>query len=274
MSGQGFGISGHKNNYSSSVRCGNWVEDLIGDELANTRPGTRMDLMTTNRADFRNPSRVTTPHVPDNIKMETSREIKQRNRDGQSYDLIFTHCLSEDPADLQSQRYKTTVGKSFSGGGAGEPNKSSSGLDASDTDSRARCKGSPFRQNTLRTGPPSSATNGGSPTPPLGGGGLGSSASVVSHTTLGSPGSGRALQQGGMESITSRPRTRQLLDNAAREKRVVNSYRTESNSMYSRTPKIEYKVRGPEGNVNMPNVHKSHEFSTGYVNPNFIGGKR
>ena len=34
MSGGGFGICGHKNQFSSGVRCGNWVEDTVGGNLA------------------------------------------------------------------------------------------------------------------------------------------------------------------------------------------------------------------------------------------------
>ena len=36
MSGPGFGICGHRNHYSSYVRHGNWVEDKIGVDLANS----------------------------------------------------------------------------------------------------------------------------------------------------------------------------------------------------------------------------------------------
>lgn len=41
MSG-GFGVAGHKNAFSTGVRCGNWVEDTFGQELAqqqSDRPG-------------------------------------------------------------------------------------------------------------------------------------------------------------------------------------------------------------------------------------------
>ena len=30
----GFGIAGHRNNYSTGIRNGNWVEDTIGGKLA------------------------------------------------------------------------------------------------------------------------------------------------------------------------------------------------------------------------------------------------
>lgn len=33
MNGSGFGICGHRNSYNSGVRHGNWVEDLIGQDL-------------------------------------------------------------------------------------------------------------------------------------------------------------------------------------------------------------------------------------------------
>ena len=31
----GFGIAGHRNNYSTGIRNGNWVEDTIGGKLAD-----------------------------------------------------------------------------------------------------------------------------------------------------------------------------------------------------------------------------------------------
>jgi hypothetical protein len=34
MSSQGFGICGHRNSFSTGVRCGNWIEDTFGADLA------------------------------------------------------------------------------------------------------------------------------------------------------------------------------------------------------------------------------------------------
>ena len=34
MSSSGFGICGHRNSFSTGVRCGNWIEDTFGKDLA------------------------------------------------------------------------------------------------------------------------------------------------------------------------------------------------------------------------------------------------
>lgn len=44
---RGFGIAGHRNNYSTGVRNGNWVEDSIGDKLASGGAIASYDQATT-----------------------------------------------------------------------------------------------------------------------------------------------------------------------------------------------------------------------------------
>lgn len=55
--GGGFGIAGHKNNYSQGVRCGNWVEDKIGMDLVSTGVSHPDHFMTETRAHFSQPKR-------------------------------------------------------------------------------------------------------------------------------------------------------------------------------------------------------------------------
>lgn len=37
MSSSGFGICGHRNSFSTGVRCGNWIEDTFGKDLASKK---------------------------------------------------------------------------------------------------------------------------------------------------------------------------------------------------------------------------------------------
>jgi hypothetical protein len=52
----GFGICGHKNWYSSSVRCGNWVEDTIGAEIGGIKQDIPLSNLSEAREEFRVPS--------------------------------------------------------------------------------------------------------------------------------------------------------------------------------------------------------------------------
>jgi hypothetical protein len=52
----GFGICGHKNNFNSKVRCGNWVEDVIGSDLSENRPPPPVRMQSEAQANNIDPS--------------------------------------------------------------------------------------------------------------------------------------------------------------------------------------------------------------------------
>jgi len=87
---QGFGICGHKNNFSTKILNGNWVEDRIGMRLATSRPEPNWDGLTTDtRENFINPALMgdkQTRDCPpiDNVAIEAGRK-------GLSADTLFGH---------------------------------------------------------------------------------------------------------------------------------------------------------------------------------------
>lgn len=54
----GFGIAGHKNNYSNGVRCGNWVEDKFGMDLATSGARNSDHFKTEAQAHFVAPKKM------------------------------------------------------------------------------------------------------------------------------------------------------------------------------------------------------------------------
>ncbi|CAM9440343.1 unnamed protein product, partial [Choristocarpus tenellus] len=100
MSCTGFGICGHKNSYSNSTKCGNWVEDRIGKATAAyLQNAERPNLgSTVVRDDFVHPGTM-----PGNAalcgntagQMFSAADIKDKNRNGVSFDLLFGHV--KDP---------------------------------------------------------------------------------------------------------------------------------------------------------------------------------
>ena len=86
----GYGICGHKNNFSTKILNGNWVEDRIGMRLASSRPEPNWDGLTTDtRENFINPALMgdkQTRDCPpiDNVAIEAGRK-------GLSADTLFGH---------------------------------------------------------------------------------------------------------------------------------------------------------------------------------------
>ena len=90
---QGFGICGHKNNFSTKILNGNWVEDRIGMRLAETRPEvTREGITTDTRENFIDPKYMSDRQTRDcppinNVAIESARR-------GLSSDTLFGHGKS------------------------------------------------------------------------------------------------------------------------------------------------------------------------------------
>jgi hypothetical protein len=133
--GDGFGICGHKNWYSSSVRCGNWVEDTIGAEVGKHKKRVALSSTTEARAQFTAPStRVTTKNSQESPNQgggktyarDLPKSILMNHRgDGQIhlpyhdekakqtvYGSIFGRTTSDDPSSVTRQRQLRMLGLS------------------------------------------------------------------------------------------------------------------------------------------------------------------
>mmetsp|Transcript_24341 Transcript_24341/g.24948 ORF Transcript_24341/g.24948 Transcript_24341/m.24948 type:complete len:186 (+) Transcript_24341:93-650(+) len=102
---QGSGMCGHKNSYSSNVRYGNWNEDKFGTEILSTREVPNLSYDTEYTANHRDPKTVSLDPRILSIKMESLEEIRGKNKDGLSYNLIFQHGEHKEPP---AERFSTT----------------------------------------------------------------------------------------------------------------------------------------------------------------------
>lgn len=105
---QGYGICGKKNVYSSKSRLGNWVEDLVGQDLVAVRriPQSRFETeYSTQHCDPRDMVRDST--VPE-VKLESVEVLKAKNKEGMPYSLLFEHNFSDIPT---SERYQSTASR-------------------------------------------------------------------------------------------------------------------------------------------------------------------
>ncbi|CAM9425927.1 unnamed protein product [Scytosiphon promiscuus] len=118
MSATGFGICGQKNSYSSRTKCGNWVEDRIGKAMAATLAKAPRPALgsTVERDDFIHPARMTNTTVlsGDDTEVMSAADIKDKNREGVSFDLLFGHVRDSQHADdLRQGRFLTNAWESF-----------------------------------------------------------------------------------------------------------------------------------------------------------------
>ncbi|CAM9318082.1 unnamed protein product [Pylaiella littoralis] len=121
MSATGFGLCGQKNSYSSRTKCGNWVEDRIGKEIsASLAKAPRSALgSTVERDDFVHPAKMTDRTVlpGDDTKIMSAADIKDKNREGVSFDLLFGHVRDSKHADdlrqARRDRFLTNAWESF-----------------------------------------------------------------------------------------------------------------------------------------------------------------
>ncbi|KAF0696474.1 Aste57867_12769 [Aphanomyces stellatus] len=85
----GYGISGHKNSFSSRVKIGNYVEDQYGAKLARESVACPMNGKTEVQDKFGDPSAIhTSETVPPTPEAETQSYVQ---RTGLSYNLLFPH---------------------------------------------------------------------------------------------------------------------------------------------------------------------------------------
>src|SRR5690554_3290235 len=114
MSGTGFGIAGHKNSYSTSVRCGNWVEDSVGHSLMHSRSEQAMDYTTEARRNFIDPKLMEEDPLASRVKIPSLAEITVKSREGLSWNVMFSHGDEQETAD----KYRTVNSTQFHAYGA------------------------------------------------------------------------------------------------------------------------------------------------------------
>jgi len=86
MSGSGFGICGHLNSYNAGVRQGNWVEDLIGQDIASVRGrGQTNEFQTESKANYTHPAEMKQGAE------DSKASANQDSRSGLPGRLLFNH---------------------------------------------------------------------------------------------------------------------------------------------------------------------------------------
>ena len=118
-SGGGYGITGSRNVFSTRTHIGNWVEDVIGNDLVQPtrRPFTTL-YETAAMNDWIEPSLQTVRTGPNTAKFSGSvrylskEELKIKNKEGMPYDLLFQH--GKNGEDIPpNQRYQAQSTLSF-----------------------------------------------------------------------------------------------------------------------------------------------------------------
>jgi hypothetical protein len=111
MSGSGgYGVAGHKHAYATGVRCGNWVEDSVGAELAARAVVPVMAGESEARRHFSDPAGKAAARPEQAGERPSMRGLEQT--------VLLAHCekgnvhaIAHDPA-----RFQTTHATSFAGG--------------------------------------------------------------------------------------------------------------------------------------------------------------
>ncbi|OQS04980.1 serine/threonine-protein phosphatase [Thraustotheca clavata] len=91
MSTTGYGISGHKNSFSSTVKIGNYVEDQFGAALAKSSIECSQLGLSEVQANFSDPQSKPPPEDKRSIHHETEQYVA---RTGLSYSLLFPHGMA------------------------------------------------------------------------------------------------------------------------------------------------------------------------------------
>ncbi len=111
----GFGICGHKNQYSSAVKNGKWVEDLIGMDLARNPPKPQTPYTTETREKMIDPKDMPNNAGGGSLKMLTASEIKHKNKNGLPADLLFAHLGAPGPDRFTSVSHLCYTGGKTTG---------------------------------------------------------------------------------------------------------------------------------------------------------------
>lgn len=101
MAQGGFGMCGHKNYYSSSVRYGNWNEDRYGTEILTKREVPPLNYETEYTSNHRDPKTVSIDPKVLSVKLESLDELRAKNKEGLTYGLIFKHGEQDEPPQVR-----------------------------------------------------------------------------------------------------------------------------------------------------------------------------
>ncbi|EQC37416.1 hypothetical protein SDRG_05020 [Saprolegnia diclina VS20] len=96
MSSTGYGISGHKNAFSSAVKVGNYVEDQFGAQLAKGSVEWPQLGRSEVQDNFADPRLKPPPEDKRGVHHETEAYVAQS---GLSYSLLFPHGPSGKEGD-------------------------------------------------------------------------------------------------------------------------------------------------------------------------------
>jgi hypothetical protein len=106
---QGHGICGAKNNYSSTAKLGNWVEDTIGQDLLAMPDRVLVGSYMSTSGDFYRDPKDQPEGPPMPMNMPSTQELKAKNKEGMSYSLIFDHGLKEITPEVLVRRTSYVV---------------------------------------------------------------------------------------------------------------------------------------------------------------------
>jgi len=118
MSGYGFGICGHKNEYSNGVLCGNWSQDQKYKDVC-------MTPIKNNKSKVAIPSeKILNNSAPrHDIQYLSGKEIARKNQMSLSYSSLFGHSGScSSSYDEEAGRFLTVNQISYGKTGEGTTN--------------------------------------------------------------------------------------------------------------------------------------------------------
>ena len=106
MAGYGFGICGHKNEYSSGVLCGNWAQDQkYQDVCAVSSPRSKAIAPS---------EKILNNSAPRHgVQFLSGKEIARKNKMSLSYSSLFGHTGPSFSSRCESDRFLTENQKSY-----------------------------------------------------------------------------------------------------------------------------------------------------------------
>jgi hypothetical protein len=88
---QGHGICGAKNNYSSTVKLGNYVEDYFGQQLSKVPRGADLSAYKSVTMLSYAPLNERKPLPPVALNIPSPLELKTKIKEGMPYEILFEH---------------------------------------------------------------------------------------------------------------------------------------------------------------------------------------
>jgi hypothetical protein len=88
--------------YSSRTKEGNWCEDAYGEHLVKTRLILPLSYETETSSKYSH-KQIKASALSQTSMIDTAYDLKVKNKDGLSYNLLFDHGLSSDERFLSSR---------------------------------------------------------------------------------------------------------------------------------------------------------------------------